>query len=111
MKAHRVAFKLANGRLPRGLGCHTCDNPPCCNPAHIYDGTPLSNMRDKIEKWRHRHGAAHPRAKLTDQMVADIRHARAAGETIVSLGRRFGVSHTTVSRVALGKNWAHVPAC
>src|SRR3954465_9420162 len=39
--AHRRAFRLANGHDAAGLVCHACDNPPCCNPSHLYDGTPL----------------------------------------------------------------------
>lgn len=51
MYAHRLAFYLANGYLPK-LIRHTCDNPPCCNPQHLLPGTQLDNMRDAVERDR-----------------------------------------------------------
>lgn len=53
-RAHRVAWFFANGRLPdKGLEvCHSCDNPPCCNPAHLWLGTHRENMEDARDKNR-----------------------------------------------------------
>jgi hypothetical protein len=53
-KAHRVWWEVANGvPFPEGMhGCHHCDNPPCVNPAHIFPGTDLDNVRDAIAKRR-----------------------------------------------------------
>lgn len=52
--AHRVAWELANGRaLKRGeVVRHRCDNPPCCNPAHLLVGTQADNVADMIERGR-----------------------------------------------------------
>src|SRR5262245_2521405 len=50
--AHRVAFFLANGKWPDPFGCHSCDNHPCCNPAHIFEGTQWDNDMDRVAKGR-----------------------------------------------------------
>lgn len=53
LKAHRVSFELANGRLDDGmLICHRCDNPSCVRPDHLFAGTASDNMRDAVRKGR-----------------------------------------------------------
>lgn len=51
--AHRIAWELTNGPVPVGLQInHHCDNPPCCNPSHLFLGTQMDNVRDMIAKGR-----------------------------------------------------------
>lgn len=45
--AHRLAYLLSNRKALKNMCCHHCDNPPCCNPTHLYDGTALNNARDR----------------------------------------------------------------
>ncbi len=52
-RANRVAFRLTTGHEAEGWVLHTCDNPPCCNPGHLYDGTPDDNGRDMRVRVRH----------------------------------------------------------
>lgn len=108
-KPHRLAFQLATGRDPGDqLVCHSCDNPPCCNPAHLFLGTQADNLRDMRTKGRDRRGSTHPHARLTEQRVREIRRRRAAGEHGRRLAAEFGVSEASVCDAYRGRTWGHV---
>ncbi len=100
-RAHRYAFKLTHGRWPEGVTRHTCDNPPCCNPAHLIEGTKKDNTRDAMERGRHSYlpGERHPSSRVTDRGVVVIKRMRAAGHTERSIGEYLGLSRQTVNWV------------
>jgi HNH endonuclease len=77
---HRIAWELTTGApVPEGLCvCHHCDNPPCCNPSHLFLGTRGENNSDSAKKGRHTHGEEHSHAKLTAAQVLAIRAEYAA---------------------------------
>jgi hypothetical protein len=106
---HRLAWELANGPIPDGLWVlHRCDNPPCCNPAHLFLGTQAENDADRTVKGRSSRGDHHPDSKLSEQVVPEIRRRFAAGEHARDLAVEYGVSSTTLWQAATGKTWRHV---
>lgn len=109
-RTHRVSWALANGRLPTLHILHHCDNPPCVNPAHLYEGTDADNMRDCRERGRHwvPSGEGAVKSKLTDAKVREIKHALREGVSWSTLGKRYGVVKSTIGWIARGKLWKHV---
>lgn len=108
--AHRVAWTLINGQNPAGkMVCHTCDNPLCCNPSHLFVGSSTDNNRDRASKNRggagRSYGEDHGCSKLTTAQAMEIKAATGRHEDI---GARFGVRGTTVCRIKSGKRWPHL---
>ena len=88
---------------PDACACHTCDNPPCVNPNHLFWGTHGDNAQDKVEKGRSLAGEGHPRATLTDEDVSAIREEYEAGDVRqADLAEKYGTSQTHVSRITRG---------
>lgn len=75
-RAHRVSWELHRGPIPRGMFvCHTCDNPPCVNPDHLFLGTPADNTADMVQKGRAR-GGRPKGTKLSPQSLESFRRKR-----------------------------------
>jgi hypothetical protein len=111
--AHRVAYYLANGADPDEMEvCHTCDNPACVRPDHLFLGTQADNMADKIAKGRHRSGPSkggqNGNAKLSEADARLVIEAIMAGESNTAISQRYPIGHTLVSRIRTGKAWRHV---
>lgn len=114
VQAHVFAYEAVVGPVPalEGADCrgtcllHRCDNPRCVNPEHLTPGTHIDNMADMAAKGRRAvaAGALNGNARLTPEQVAEIRalegHASAR-----ALGRRFGVSKTTIRAIQTGRQW------
>lgn len=88
--------------------CHTCDNPPCANPAHLYVGTVQSNKADSVAKMRHAHGERCHTAKLTVTTVREIRAMVKRGMTRYAAAKLFNISWTQADNVVRRVSWKHV---
>ena len=105
---HRIAYELEFG-IPSAQVLHSCDNPPCCNPSHLFSGTQLDNIRDMIAKGRNRpprgvYGEKHGIAKLTDNEVAMIRAAYMRGGIAQKeIAVQYGMSKAQISRILSGQ--------
>jgi hypothetical protein len=103
-RAHRIAWFLAYGETPDVL-CHRCDNPRCCNVAHLFAGTKADNTRDMVQKGRHGSKVGMPIrwSKLDRAAAAAMRCLRCTGGyTQKALGRLFGVSQAQTGRILRG---------
>ncbi len=138
-RVHRLMYQLFVGYIPEGFFvCHKCDNPKCCNPTHLFIGTPKENSEDMVKKGRalfgdrnpsriyperrprgNNHwtklkpayllvGCKNPKAKLSEEDVLEIRRLRNKGKKIKYLSIRFGVSETNIKDIIYRKTWIHI---
>ncbi len=105
-RAHRVSYRLFIGEIPAGMAVlHTCDNPPCVRPDHLWAGTQLENIADRERKGRGPRGERNGRAKLNRALVQMVREARAGGMMYHEIGALFGIHKSTVHDICTGKLW------
>lgn len=112
-KAHRVSWEVHNGPIPEGGNVlHHCDNPPCCNPAHLYIGTRADNARDRTERGRgaDRQGEKNVNAKLTEAnvraIIVELRRLPRRSQS--DIAAEFGVSQGHVSNIMHRRFWGHL---
>jgi hypothetical protein len=106
-RAHSLALKFDHRPTTpeRPMACHTCDNPACVNPAHLYPGTAQDNSDDASARGRRPVGERNHFAKLTE---TDVRAIRIAAGTQNEIAARFGVTRGLIAQIRLGKIWKHV---
>lgn len=113
-KTHRFSYEIHKGEVPKGkLVCHTCDNPPCVNPAHLYVGTDADNNRDKFSRGRANLeiGEGRYNAKLTEDDIREIRRRYKCRHPInsgLALAREFGIVRSMVNSIVKRRRWKHV---
>jgi hypothetical protein len=113
---HRLAYHFANGPIPEGmLVCHTCDNPGCCRPSHLFLGTHKDNAADMWAKGRQSklrptspRGEDHARTQLRESDVQEIRMLKKMGYTAKELSQRYPVGLQGIYLICHGKTWRHV---
>jgi len=124
-KAHRISYELLHGPIPKDLCVlHRCDVSACVNPNHLFLGTRADNNADMLAKGRHiaggthcgdsstngmyPKGSAHHNAKLTADLVREIRSARAAGMSFAKLAKKYRLSTGYVFRLINRGTWRDV---
>lgn len=113
IKSHRYMYQMVVSSFDNALHClHSCDNPSCVNPNHLWVGTHQQNIDDKMKKGRHGHGviigSKAKGAKLTEEIVVDIRKRVANGENRYRLAEMTGIKYSTLSNIWNRYTWKHV---
>jgi hypothetical protein len=115
--AHRVIFNLAYPNTitlnaPKstddyGFLLHTCDNPSCCNPKHLFVGSHWDNMADKASKGRcpDFSGGKGPRCKLSMSQAREIRQKRQTGISAKELAKIYQISLASIKTLLRGDSY------
>lgn len=111
-KAHRVSYELHFGPIPEGLlVCHHCDNPPCCNPDHLFLGTDADNTQDKVNKGRmvDNTGTNNPSAVLIEREIRQIHDLVLYSPlTQEEIAASYFVSKGHINNIKAGRCWANI---
>lgn len=114
---HRVVYRESVGDVnAETVICHKCDNPPCCNPAHLFAGTTSDNVRDCVAKNRFRPpalaGEDNGRAQLTAEIVKQVRakhpSGTISGEAAIYLATEHGVTPSCIRKIVYRRTWKGV---
>lgn len=105
IRAHRASWIMYCGPIPDGLCvCHTCDNPGCVNPGHLFLGTVGENNSDRSRKGRSVSG----NVRFSQEDVISMRKMHASGMSYSAIGRLFGTCAQTVRRIVLRITWSKI---
>lgn len=110
LSTHRVSYEINVGPIKDGLHVlHKCDNRRCVRPDHLFLGTPLDNVRDALQKGRMgkkgvNRGESHPKAKLTEKKVLEIRQMLKTVK-IKDIAKKMGVKRTAIYNIRDGISW------
>ena len=104
--AHRVAWEIKHGAIPRRkIVCHSCDKHRCVNTAHMFVGSHADNSRDMVVKGRSRRGTSHWNARFSED---EIRAIRSAAPPYSRIAAKFKTNTGTISDIRNRKAWNHV---
>lgn len=108
-RACRISWRIHNGEIPpKIIVCHKCDNPKCCNPEHLFLGTPKDNSQDMAKKLRSTVGSKNKNSKLKEEDIPKIRKLIEIGVTNTRIAKDFGVSRDIISCIKRNITWRHV---
>lgn len=105
--SHRAAYEIGNGEINQLLFVlHSCDNPICCNPLHLFQGTHLENMKDKVK--RNRSAKIYTPTKLDQEKANEIRRLfLKEKKSKHELSRLYQVSPQAIRDVIARRFWNH----
>lgn len=112
--AHRLMYVFSKGEIPEGMMvCHSCDNPGCVNPSHLWIGTNSDNQKDASQKGRSNHpdyaGEKNPRSKITEKDVLTIRKLGEEGKlSRAEISEMFSLSQSQIDRIIYYQEWKSV---
>lgn len=133
----RYIYSKLIGDIPDGtMVCHTCDNPLCVNPAHLFLGSAMDNAKDmankgrgwwqvsssdevrermisaksiQVESGKVARGSMFRKSNITEADIPIIRSRAANGESQRKLAREYGVGQSNICQIVTRRIWAHVP--
>jgi hypothetical protein len=106
IRAQRLSYELHHGPIPKGKHVlHRCDNRACVNPEHLFVGTNLDNIADKVAKGRQACGPHSARNKLSEKDIVNIRTMSRKGATQTSIAKKYNVRPVTVRNIVKRKTW------
>ena len=127
MLAHRVAYQLYTGDniVSGDVICHRCDNSRCINPKHLFKGTHLDNVKDKVSKGRQAKGEKNGRyidgrssdrivhrsinrGNLSLSQVMEVRELKRRGEKLKSIASILNIPYQTVRDISCGRVYKDV---
>ena len=110
IRAHRASWELFCGPIPDGLDAlHKCDNPPCVNTDHLYLGTNMQNVQDRVDRKRGADGVKHPNAHFTKEQIQDIRRRYHPYRYPASkLAAQFGVSVASIIAIVKRRTYKDI---
>lgn len=104
--ASRVAYELSKRKFdPKLKVLHTCDNPACVNPQHLFLGTQQDNLKDMRDKGRDARGETQGMSKLTE---ADVIAIRASTGLHRDVAAQYGIHEDHIGRIKARRRWAHL---
>ena len=101
---HRLAMMIEGNDIDGWHVLHSCDNPPCCNPAHLRLGTHKENMEDRSDRGNRRNYSK----TLTVEQILEIREKHANGIRGIDMSKEYDVSKATISCIVNRVTWKNI---